>query len=319
MSGREPILSIGLPVYNGEHYLESTLESIVAQTFTDFELIISDNASTDATPEICRAIAARDRRICYFRNPVNLGAAKNYNRVFELSRGKYFKWNGHDDPLPPDFLELCVATLERDDTVVLAFGRACAIDEHGQPTRTGPLVAARLKHRPGLASRDPRVRFFACVAAPAGHPVGPIFGLIRSDVLRRTPLLGTYISHDLPLLAELVLHGRFVQLPEVAQYRRFHPEQGSAKHRTRGSREGWFDPARAGERTFPRLRLLREHFQAVRRAAQDPRSRAWCYVGAMAWFVTEVAVIRPAKAVARTPYLRVRSRLSTTRTPARSG
>lgn len=306
MDSREPVVSIGLPVYNGQRHLEETLESIVAQTFPDFELIISDNASTDATREICEHFAARDPRVRYYRNDVNLGAAKNYNRVFELARGKYFKWNGHDDPLAPEFLERCVAALERDDTVVLAYGRGCAIGEDGRPVKPSFLAAARLRPRPGLASPDPKIRFLACVAAPAGHPVGPIFGVIRSEVLRRTPLLGAFISHDLPLLAELALHGRFVQLPDVPQYRRYHPGQGSATHRTRGTREGWFDPARRGKRTYPRLRLLREHFLAVRRAARQPGLRAWCYLGSLAWFATEVGVIRPAKALARAPYGRVR-------------
>jgi glycosyltransferase involved in cell wall biosynthesis len=120
---RTPRVSIGLPVYNGENYLAETLDSILAQTFTDFEVIISDNASTDRTETICRQYAAQDRRIRYLRNTSNLGAAKNYNRVFELSQGEYFKWNGHDDPLAPVFLERCVAVLDRHPGVVLCFAR----------------------------------------------------------------------------------------------------------------------------------------------------------------------------------------------------
>src|SRR4051794_2178436 len=133
MTSKEPVLSIGLPVYNGEQYLVSTLESIIAQSFTNFELIISDNGSTDATPEICQRFAMHDPRIRYFRNPNNLGSAKNYVRVFELARGKYFKWNGHDDPLAPDLLERCVSILEQDETIVLAFGKMHGIDEYDLP------------------------------------------------------------------------------------------------------------------------------------------------------------------------------------------
>ena len=96
-----PRVSIGLPVYNGDNYLAETLDSILAQTFTDFELIISDNGSTDRTEAICRRYAAQDHRVRYVRNPSNLGAARNYKRAFELARGEYFKWNGHDDPLAP--------------------------------------------------------------------------------------------------------------------------------------------------------------------------------------------------------------------------
>jgi glycosyltransferase involved in cell wall biosynthesis len=319
MSDRGPTLSIGLPVYNGARFLEETLESIITQSFTDFELIISDNASTDATPEICQRFSARDPRVRYFRSQENLGAAKNYNRVFELSRGRYFKWNGHDDPLAPTLLERCVAALEQDATIVLAFGGPSPINEHGLPVRLNHLTAARLNNRPGLASHDPRVRFFACVVAPAGHPVGPLFGVIRSDVLRQTALLGPYISHDLPLLAELALHGRFQQLTEVVQFRRYHSGQGHRTHRTRTERESWFDPARVTKLTFPRLRLLREHIRAIQRATSDPVLRVWCYGGTLIWFVTEVAIIRPAKATIGVPYRYLRSRRQPSGLPSAQG
>ena len=93
----KPRVSIGLPVYNGQEFLEETLHSILNQTFNDFELIICDNASTDRTAEICRSFAKRDRRIRYYRNEINLGAAKNFNGVFFLARGEYLKWSDNDD------------------------------------------------------------------------------------------------------------------------------------------------------------------------------------------------------------------------------
>ena len=99
-----PRVSIGLPVYNGELFLENALDSILSQTYSDFELIISDNASDDKTEEICRSYAARDKRVRYSRNAHNLGAAPNYNRVYHLARGRYFKWASHDDVLAPEFL-----------------------------------------------------------------------------------------------------------------------------------------------------------------------------------------------------------------------
>jgi glycosyltransferase involved in cell wall biosynthesis len=207
MRSIEPTVSIGLPVYNGDRYLAETIESILAQTYSDLELIICDNASTDATREICEQLAARDHRVRYHRNTENLGAARNFNRTVELARGKYFKWNGHDDPVPPNLLEHCVAVLERDPTVVIAYGTPHPIDEHERPTRPGPLVAARLRPRLGLASRNPRIRYFACIAVPAGHPAGVNFGLIRSDALRRALPLGSFVSHDLPFLAEMTLRG----------------------------------------------------------------------------------------------------------------
>ena len=307
MRSHEPTVSIGLPVYNGERYLAETIQSILSQTYSDLELVICDNASTDATREICEQFAAHDHRVRYHRNPENLGAARNYNKTLELACGKYFKWNGHDDPLPPDLLEHCVAALERDATIAIAYGTPCPIDEHGRPTQPGPLVAARLRPRRGLASRNPRARYFACVAVPAGHPVGVNFGLIRRDVLRRALPLGSFVSHDLPFLAEMALRGRLEHVPEVMQYRRYHPGQGHRTHRTRAERESWFDPARATLRTSPRLRLLREHIRAIRHATTDPRLRLWCYGGTLIWFATEVGLIRPAKATMRGLYRRLKS------------
>ena len=101
-------VTIGLPVYNGETYLEETLDSILNQTYTEFELIISDNGSSDGTRLICEEYAAKDDRIKYYRSVKNLGAAPNYNRAFELSSGEYFKWADYDDPLAPEFLSKCV-------------------------------------------------------------------------------------------------------------------------------------------------------------------------------------------------------------------
>ena len=108
-----PRVSIGMPVYNGEEFLERALDSLLAQSFSDFELIISDNASQDKTQEICLRYAARDPRVKYYRNETNIGAAENFNRVFALSSGEYFKWAGHDDSWTPDYLERCVSSVTR--------------------------------------------------------------------------------------------------------------------------------------------------------------------------------------------------------------
>src|ERR671915_430558 len=102
MSGTlKPLVSIGLPVYNGANYLRKAVETILEQSYESLELIISDNASTDDTADICRDLSARDARIRVSRNAQNVGAARNYNIVFNAARGKYFKWAAHDDVLAP--------------------------------------------------------------------------------------------------------------------------------------------------------------------------------------------------------------------------
>ncbi|MGA7951628.1 MAG: glycosyltransferase family A protein [Thiobacillaceae bacterium] len=104
MSSSQPIVSIGMPVFNGERYIRDALDSLLAQTFTDFELIISDNASTDRTEQICRQYAAHDARIRYVRQSVNLGALPNFQFVLEAAVGEYFMWAAYDDFWKPNFI-----------------------------------------------------------------------------------------------------------------------------------------------------------------------------------------------------------------------
>jgi glycosyltransferase involved in cell wall biosynthesis len=112
-------LSIGLPVFNGEQLIEQALDSLLAQTFQDFQLIISDNASTDRTPEICKDYQARDSRVHYTCMDKNYGAARNFNRVFELASGQYFKWAAHDDIIEPTFLQQCIDVLDQNPSCAI--------------------------------------------------------------------------------------------------------------------------------------------------------------------------------------------------------
>src|ERR1700741_97664 len=123
------MISIGMPVCNGERFLAEAIESLLAQTCADFELIISDNASTDRTAEIAGAFAARERRVRYIRQPHNLGAARNWNYVVEAATGPYFKWASANDRCDPTFLEKCLAVLRQDQRVVLCYGRTALIDD----------------------------------------------------------------------------------------------------------------------------------------------------------------------------------------------
>jgi glycosyltransferase involved in cell wall biosynthesis len=126
-----PRVSFGMPVYNGAKTIASALESILGQTFADFEVIISDNASTDATSGIAQDFCKADRRIQYFRNERNLGAHPNFNRAFTLSRGEYFKWAAHDDVIASDYLEKCVRVLDEDSTFVMCCSYGMYVDVDG--------------------------------------------------------------------------------------------------------------------------------------------------------------------------------------------
>ncbi len=275
----QPRLSIGLPVFNGERFLREALDSILAQTFVDYEVIISDNASTDRTEEICREYAESDKRIRYSRNDTNLGAAKNFNRVFALSSGEYFKWAAADDVLEPDFLLRCVSVLERDPLAVLAYPRVTIIDqleEASQRTR-------RCYHRPNLQSPLARERireiFFATPPSMFVHYL--IFGLMRSATLRDTPLIRNYVGSDVCLLVDLALRGKLVEVPEELLHIRWHRD--SYTHHVRRSKlaagkEGltevrWFDPTKRTTIILPAWRFLWEHFLSTARCNETLRER----------------------------------------------
>src|SRR5659263_26369 len=128
-----PIVSIGMPVYNGEKTIREALDTLLAQDFKDFELIISDNASTDDTSNICKMYAARDRRVRYERNLINIGPTANFNRLIHLARGKYFMWAADDDLWEPSYVSCMVEALENNPDAVLSFCRYEIIYADKQP------------------------------------------------------------------------------------------------------------------------------------------------------------------------------------------
>jgi glycosyltransferase involved in cell wall biosynthesis len=211
-------LCIGVPVYNGERFLRRTVESLLDQTFSGFQLVISDNASTDGTEEIARDLVRRDSRVRYWRHDRNLGLAANYNFVFRLENAEYFKWATADDPCEPRFLERCVSVLDRDPGAVLAYPRARFVDLDEEPLEI---------QDPGfpLDFEPPAKRLRYTIEA--GHWVNAILGVIRTGGLARTRLMPRYPGGDYVLLGELCLQGRFVEIAEPLLLRRIHPEASS--------------------------------------------------------------------------------------------
>ena len=269
MTTTTPRVTIGVPVYNGQNYLVATMESLLAQTYTDFEIVISDNASTDRTEAICCEFVARDKRVRYFRNDENIGASANYNRVFELARGEYFKWAAHDDLLAPTYLARCVEVLDAHPDVVLAYPQAKAINDRGEVIKIYP-------GKQHFYSSDPRERFYEFVLDP--HPVVAVFGLMRREVLGRTRLIGKYAGSDRPLLSELSLLGKFYEIPEHLFFYRFHEEQSWGGNKSPQAQQAWYDPRRAGKVSFPQWRLLREHIRSIERSPVGLKDRASCYL-----------------------------------------
>ena len=268
MNEQKPSVSIGLPVFNGERYLKEAIESLLSQTFTDLELIICDNASEDATQEICTFYAEKDQRVRYHRNEINVGAAKNYNRVFELSSGKYFKWAAHDDMCAPEYIEKCVAVLDAQPSVVICHTNTIYIDANGDEYDS-------FDDRLDLRSPKPYERYHKYFVRPYKR-CNAVFGLMRTDILKKTSLIGAYHASDQVLLGQLALYGIIYRIPEPLFYRRDHPEQIYRKDRSRRAMEAWFEPKRRHKITFPQWRLLTEHCKSIFRTPMNWKEKLLC-------------------------------------------
>jgi glycosyltransferase involved in cell wall biosynthesis len=269
-----PRVSIGLPIYNGEPFLQQALDSLLSQTHTDFELVISDNASTDRTSEICAAYTARDPRIRYHRNAQNIGVDRNFNRTFELSQGEYFRWAAADDLCAPTLLERCVEVLDARQDVVLCYPKSRYIDDQGGFLRD-------YEDNLHIELPQPHKRFAAYLLNV--EMCNAVFGLIRSSVLRQTKLYGIYADSDLVYLGELALYGSFLELPEVLFFRRIHPGIAVKKYPSAHERMVMSEPALGDKLSFPHWKVFGGFLSAIRRAPLSWSERLFCYLEMRIW------------------------------------
>lgn len=251
-----PRVSVGVPVYNGARYLAEALDSLLAQTFEDYEIIISDNASTDGTAEIAREYAAADGRIRYHRNEVNLGSTRNYNQAITLARGEYFRWAAADDLSGPEFLATCIDALDRNDDLVLAYPKAQLIDGEGR-------IISDYDERMHLMERRPSDRFIQVLSGLGLCNV--IYGVTRTSVIRKTAGLRPFVGSDIVYFAELVLYGRVMELPARLFFRRMHAEASSSM--TDEERDNFYRP---GAAPTLYMRTWRHHWENARSLATAP-------------------------------------------------
>ena len=270
MADTRPTVSIGLAVYNGIDYIREAIDSILAQTYTDFELIISDNASTDGTSDLCRDYAARDPRIRYSRNAENIGGANNENLTFALSRGKYFRWAAHDDMIAPTFLVKTVAVLDATPSVVLCSTMITEIDAEGTALGTVSQTRGNAPHAPA--------RFADLMRKD--HHCEATYGLIRADALRRSGLQQNYTDSDRTLLCELSLYGRFHEVPEPLFFKRYHAKNMYVNMR---ARMVWFDPSLRGKAVVPYWMQFFDYLRVLRRAPISTGDKARCYGSMLNW------------------------------------
>ncbi len=281
-----PRLSIGLPVYNGENYLAEAIESLLGQTYDDFELIISDNASSDRTEDICRHYEAQDQRIRYIRQPHNIGGAPNHNYLVGQARGELFKWAAHDDLYARDLLQRCVEALDKFPHVILAHSWTATVDGHGD-------IIAPIRYTLATASSSAPERFRSMLHDVGGDDDG---GVIRMSVLRRTALLGSFHHSDRTLVAELALHGPFYQVPDWLYFRRDHPERAERAFVTVRSWCANLDPRRSSALRNPAIRLYAEYVwafaDAIRRAPLSKADKRECYRYLLGWLPSRFSLRR---------------------------
>ncbi len=283
----QPRASIGLVVRNGEAFLEETTHSLLSQTYPDFELVISDNASTDATPVILDRLARSDSRIRLHRFATNQGPAANYNKVAQLAAATdYFMWSAADDVREPAFLERCVSALDAEPGAVLAYSRTKVI-EAGRAPRPydydpdvdGDTAPQRLA---SLLTIDHR-----------RHGAFEIFGVMRLPVLRDVLPQGSYARSDSVVLVRMALRGRFIRVPEYLFLNRNHPDRSvrTVPARSYGGAgtvvrligsgpvpaDEWWDAAKRGRIVWPEWKLAREYVAAVADTPLSAADRRSCH------------------------------------------
>lgn len=271
-----PTVSVGMPVFNGETYLEVAISSVLAQTLDDLELVISDNASTDRTAEICQDYAARDKRVRYFRNPQNLGAAPNYNQALKHARGRYFKWLAHDDRMTPSYLAKTARVLDERTDAVLCNSVVGYIDQNGAPIGLYN-SGLSLADSPSAAAR------FAWMILHS-HSCVDFFGLIRREPLLKSLQHASFHGADRALLAQLAIRGRLIQLPAPLVEMREHPNRYTRQNVRSADRAAWHDASKRGKISFPTWRLYAEYLQMIRQERMLPKERMGCYAALARWW-----------------------------------
>ena len=278
MSDNLPTVSIGLAVFNGEKYLAKAIDSILAQTYRDFELIICDNASSDRTEEICRQYAGKDPRIRYYRNAQNIGGVNNENRVFELSQGKYFRLTAHDDMLAPELIAKSVLVLEQNPQIILCYSDIVVIDSEDKHLK---IINSSVG-----SQKQPYQRFRKL--ASKEHRCEATYALTRTNVLKAVGPQHNYSDSDRTFLAELSLFGRFYKIDEPLFYKRYHPQRSIEVYQDRYKRMAWFHPD-INENQLPYScyfmywRQVLHFLRIIFRAPINLKNKVFCYAHMITW------------------------------------
>ena len=278
MSSEYPLVSIGIPVYNGENFLSEALDCILAQTYPNIEILISDNCSTDSTAAICKDYLRRDSRIRYFRQPTNKGAAYNYNYVVHNTSGKYFKWASHDDLIGPDFIMLCVEQLEQDNAVSLAATKTTIIDKDGATLKT--IDSELFANAEGISNRLGEYFNYYYDDLEANQ----VFGVYRRSLLLQSSLIANYPSSDLMLLGQIAMLGKITLIEAPIFYRRDHDNTSLRANRSSSEVAQWFDATKSKDnRPFPLFSRLRDYLTFTLKRPIGVKEKMVCFFLIAKW------------------------------------
>ena len=313
-TARVPRVTVSVAVHNGADYLGDCVESILAQSYPDFELVISDSASTDGTEELCRSYAARDQRVRYLRSDDYLGITENHEATLRAARGELFCWIGADDALHEDYVSACVEAFDADPTLVHVCATAQGIDPLWHRDARTPLLADYRDDRLTLLDPSPSARLRNLIRQL--RQCNAFMGLYRTDLLRSLLPLEPAPGFDRVLLAQVVLHGRSEQLKRLLYYRRMHSTQTS-RHMTEAATQRIFNRPLTTVAYLESVNLFGRQVAAIRQAPLDANERLRCFrVLGVRWFPVRHRAL--AKELVRTAG-RTRNRLLHTSHPADNG
>ena len=261
-------LTIGLPVYNGERYLAEALDSLLGQDFDDFRLLIADNASTDATPDICADYRAQDERIDYVRHATNIGGAGNWTWLAQRAESPLFKWASADDVCAPTMLSACVAALEEHPDAVLAYPRTVMMDEDGTPREV-------CRHSLHILEPDPAVRIDKVTMAL--YHANALHGVIRTQPLQQTSLIKPWLGSDFTTLTELALRGTMVEISELLFFRRRTPDSLGLGKLDKRQMQEWFKPGGRSSIVPAAWRVSWNNERAISHAPLSTGERLRCH------------------------------------------
>jgi glycosyltransferase involved in cell wall biosynthesis len=276
----KPRITIGLPVYNGEAFLGTALDSLLAQRYSDFQIVVSDNASTDCTEEISREYAKHDSRVRYDRLDENVGAIGNFNHVFRFCDSQYFKWAACDDVYESTYLERCIAEMDRNESVVWCHSQSGKIDEHGRVLQIEDPRAEGWSHtshaglpRANSQSKSRYRRFRGVLLGTVW--CADSYGVIRSEALRKTKLFPACFGSERVLIGALSLQGPYAEIPETLFYQRIHSQ--AAGSICSAADQAAYAVGKKPKRCIPtRPLLLKGHLDVIRNTQMSFGDRMLC-------------------------------------------